>query len=96
MPSCTFIFSSDRLLAIHFGHLLQYLCWLFVEPPDYHLIHYGKQEVLACINAMEPEYEDVLAWVDPRPARPGTSGAGSSSMETTGPWGEATHIFGAV
>ena len=41
---------------------------------------------------MELEYEEVLAWVDPGPARPGTSGAGSSSAETTGPLGEGIHI----
>ena len=70
--------------------------WSLVEPPDCCLIHYGKWEVLAHINAMEPEYEEVLAWVDLGPARPGTSGAGFSSMETSGPWGEGIEIFGAV
>ena len=52
--------------------------------------------MLAHINAMEPEYKEVLAWVDPGPARPGTSGAGSSYTETTGPWSEGIHIFVAV
>ena len=69
---------------------------MLVEPPDCCLIHYGKREVLAHINAMGPEYEEVLAWVDPGPARPGTSGAGYSSTETAGPWGEGILIFGAV
>ena len=40
---------------------------------------------------MEADYEEVLMWVDP-----GAGGAGTSSAESIGPWGEGIHIFGVA
>ena len=44
-----------------------------VEPPDCRLVHYGKKEVLARIQAMEAEYDVSMAYVDPGPAIPGAA-----------------------
>ena len=57
--------------------------------PNCHLIHFGKHEVLSCIDAMEAECEEVLTWVDPGPGE-----AASSGTETPGPWGEGIHLYG--
>ena len=40
---------------------------------------------------MEADYEEVLTLVDP-----GASGAGTSSAESIGPWGEGIHVFGVA
>ena len=61
-----------------------------VEPPDCHLVHYGKKEVLACIQAMEAEYDVPMAYVDPGPAIPGA--APTSNPDE--PWGEGITVVG--
>ena len=60
-----------------------------VEPPDCHLVHYGRKEVLACIQAMEEEYDVPMAYVDPGPAIPGA--APTSNLDK--PWG-GRHYYG--
>ena len=82
---------SDWSLVIYFGHLLYKSCRLLVEPPDCHLVHFGKQEILSHIDSIEAEYEEVLSWVDP-----GADGAGASSSSSASPWGEGIHVFGAI
>ena len=47
--------------------------------------------MLAQINAMEPEYEEVLHWVDPGPTVPSEA---SQTFDT--PWGEGIHLAGVV
>ena len=64
---------------------------MLVEPPDCRLVHFGRAEVLARIDAMEPEFNEVLHWVDPDAAGP--EGA-SSSADT--PWGEGILLTGVV
>ena len=81
---------SNWSLVIYFGRLLYKSCRLLVEPPDCHLVHFGKWEILACIDSMEAEYEEVLSWVDP-----GADGADTSSSSSASPWGEGIHVFGA-
>ena len=54
-------------------------------------MHSGKKEVLAQINAMEAEYDEVLHWVDPGPAVPGEAAALSKT-----PWGESIQLAGVV
>ena len=46
--------------------------------------------MLAWIDAMEPEYGEVLQWVDPDAAGP----AASKSADT--PWGEGIFLAGVV
>ena len=60
---------------------------MLVEPPDCHLIHYGKREILARIDAMEPEYEQLLSWEDPGPAVPGEDTTGPDK-----PWGDGITV----
>ena len=82
--------SSDWSLVIHIGHLPY--CWLLVEPPDCCLVHFGKREVLAQIDTMEEEYNEVLSWEDPGPANP--TGEPSTVPET--PWGEGIQLAGVI
>ena len=58
---------------------------------DCHLLHFGKKEVLAQIDAMEAEYDEVLHWVDPGPAVPGEA---ATLSET--PWGEDIQLTGVI
>ena len=44
-----------------------------VEPPNCCLVHYGRKEILACIQVMEVEYDVPMAYVDPGPAIPGAA-----------------------
>ena len=37
---------------------------MFIEPPDLHLIHYGKKEVLALISLLEPEWDQLMVFGD--------------------------------
>ena len=37
---------------------------MFIEPPDLHLIHYGKKEVLALISLLEPEWDQPMVFGD--------------------------------
>ena len=67
------------------------MLWLLVELPDCQLIHYGKREVLARIEAME-EYNEPLVYVDPGPAVPGAGPTGDPSK----PWGEGITVWGPV
>ena len=63
-----------------------------VELPDCRLIHYGKKEILARVQAMEAEYDVPLAYVDPGPAIPG-------AVPTSGPdepWGEGITVVGTA
>ena len=55
------------------------------------MVHFGRAEVLAWIDAVEPEFDEVLHWVDPDAAGP--EGA-SSSADT--PWGEGIFLAGVV
>ena len=61
-----------------------------MELPDCRLIHYGKREVLSRIEAMEEEYDEPLAYVDPGPAVPGAAPTADPSM----PWGEGITVCG--
>ena len=36
--------------------------WSFVEPADLRLIHYGKSEILQCIDLMEPEWDNLMVF----------------------------------
>ena len=56
-----------------------------VEPPDCRLIHYGRKEVLARIQAMEDEYDVPMAYVDPSPA---------PTSDPDKPWGEGITVVG--
>ena len=60
---------------------------MLVEPPDCHLIHYGKRKILARIDVMEPEYEQLLSWEDPGPAVPG-----EDATEPDKPWGDGITV----
>ena len=82
---------SDWSLVIYFGRLLYKSCWSLVEPPDCHLIHFEKWEILSHIDSMEAEYKEVLSWVNP-----GADGAEASSSSSASPWGEGIHVFGAI
>ena len=82
---------SDWSLLIHFGRLLYKSFRSLVEPPDCHLVHFGKQEILSRIDSMEADYEEVLSWVDP-----GADGANTCSSSSASPWGEGIHIFGVI
>ena len=66
------------------------MLWLLVELPDCQLIHYGKREVLARIEAMEEEYNEPLVYVDPGPAVPGAGPTGDPSK----PWCEGITVCG--
>ena len=55
-----------------------------------HLIHYGKREILARIDAMEPEYEQLLSWEDPGPAV-----LGEDATEPNKPWGDGITVSGS-
>ena len=55
------------------------------------MIHFGKREIVARIEAMEPVYEEVLTWVDPDP-----DNADAAPADVSGPWGEGIHVFGEV
>ena len=37
---------------------------IFIDPPDLHLIHYGKKEVLALISLLEPEWDQPMKFGD--------------------------------
>ena len=68
------------------------MLWSLVEPPDYRLMHFGRTEVLARIEAMEVEYDQPLAYVDPGPAVPGAEPTG----DPTQPWGgDGIVVWGA-
>ena len=61
-----------------------------VEPPDCRLIHYGRKEVLARIQAMEDEYDVPMAYVDPGPTIPGAA----PTSDPDKPWGEGITVVG--
>ena len=63
---------------------------LLVEPPDCRLVHYGRKEVLAHIQAMEEEYDVPMAYVDPGPAIPGAA----PTSDPDKPWGEGITVVG--
>ena len=54
-------------------------------------MHFGKREVLSRIEAMEVEYDEPLAYVDPGPAMPGDEPTGDPSQ----PWGDGIVVWGA-
>ena len=66
------------------------MLWLLVELLDCQFIHYRKREVLSWIEAMEGEYDEPLAYVDPGPAVPGAAPTADPSM----PWGEGITVCG--
>ena len=68
------------------------MLWSLVEPPDCQLIHYGKREVLARIEAMENEYNEPLVYEDPGPAIPNAGPTGDPSK----PWGEGISVWGSA
>ena len=68
------------------------MLWSLVELPDCRLIHYGKREVLARIEVMEDEYNELLVYEDPGPAVPGASPTGDPSK----PWGEGISVCGSA
>ena len=37
---------------------------IFIDPPELHLIHYGKKEVLALISLLEPEWDQPMTFGD--------------------------------
>ena len=93
---CTFMFSlptqvigclSFVLVACHTKML-----WSLVELPDCRLVHFGRREVLARIEAMEVEYDQPLAYVDPGPAVPGAEPIG----DPTQPWGDGIVVWGTT
>ena len=53
-------------------------------------MHFGWREVLARIEAMEVEYDQPLAYVDPGPAVPGAEPTG----DPTQPWGDGIVVWG--
>ena len=53
-------------------------------------MHFGKREVLSRIEAMEVEYDEPLAYVDPGPAMPGDEPTGDLSQ----PWGDGIVVWG--
>ena len=68
------------------------MLWSLVELPDCGLIHYGKREVLARIEAMENEYDEPLVYEDPGPAIPDAGPTGDPSK----PWGEGISVWGSA
>ena len=67
------------------------MLWSLVELPDCRLMHFGRREVLARIEAMEVEYDQPLAYVDLGPAVPGAELTG----DPTQPWGDGIVVWGA-
>ena len=55
-------------------------------------MHFGKREVLSRIEAMEVEYDEPLAYVDPGPTMPGDEPTGDPSQ----PWGDGIVVWGAL
>ena len=55
-------------------------------------MHFGRREVLARIEAMEVEYDQPLAYVDPGPAIPGAEPTG----DLTQPWGDGIVVWGTT
>ena len=53
-------------------------------------MHFGRREVLARIEAMEVEYDQPLAYVDPGPAVSGAELTG----DPTQPWGDGIVVWG--
>ena len=81
-----------RLVACHSLWSLAILKLLVAcEPPDCHLLHFGKREVLARINSMEVEYNEILHWEAPGPAVPG-----ELSTTPNTPWGEGIQLAGII
>ena len=86
--------SSHWSLVVSFGRLLCFSLWSLVEPPDLHLVHFGRQEILSHIASMEPEYDEKLVWVEPAPANPDDAARPRDQAADESPWGEGIKVYG--
>ena len=68
--------------------------WSLVEPPDLHLVHFGRQEILSRIASMEPEYDEKLVWVEPAPANLDDAARPRDQAADESPWGEGIKVYG--